>query len=282
MQLLTETQELRNLVAEQRRNNRSIGLVPTMGNLHAGHLKLVTEARAQCDFVISTVFVNPLQFGPGEDLDAYPRTLDADRDLLERQGCDVLFAPSVAEIYGSDLENQTTIHVPQVSENYCGSSRPGHFDGVATVVCKLFNLTGPDAAFFGLKDYQQFLVIRKLVADLAIPIRIEGVETVRESSGLAMSSRNGYLSSEQKHSAASIYQNLQTTATALREGERDYKQLEQSAKQNLKEAGLKPDYYAICNAETLQAVQPEDKNLVILAAAFIGPSRLIDNLRLKL
>lgn len=282
MQLVTTSNEIRKLVAEQRNGHRSVGLVPTMGNLHAGHLKLVTEARAHCDFVVSTVFVNPLQFGPTEDLDAYPRTLDADRALLEQQGCDVLFAPSVEEIFGPSLQQQTVIHVPQISENYCGASRPGHFDGVATIVCKLFNLVGPNKAFFGLKDYQQFLVIKKMVTDLAIPVEIEGIETVREDSGLAMSSRNGYLSDEQKESAASIYQCLKTTAIALRHGNRNFTNLESEATDYLRGAGLKPDYYAICEADTLRPAGPDDKSLVILAAAYIGPSRLIDNLRLDL
>ena len=282
MQLLTDSRELRKVIAGQRSNNHSIGLVPTMGNLHAGHLRLVAEALSRCDFVVSTIFVNPLQFGPNEDLDAYPRTLEADRELLEEQGCNILFAPSVAEIYDSDLGKQTTIHVPVLSDNYCGASRPGHFDGVATVVCKLFNLVTPDIAFFGLKDYQQFLVIRKMVADLAMPIQIEGVETVREKSGLAMSSRNGYLNTEQKHSAASLYQCLQTSAQALRSGDKNFDDLERSARNKLLEAGLEPDYYAICNAESLQPARPDDKSLVILAAAFIGPSRLIDNIRIQL
>lgn len=252
-----------------------------MGNLHAGHMQLIIQAKARCDFVISTIFVNPLQFGPSEDLDAYPRTLDADRRLLEEHGCDALFAPSVEEVYGSDMEQQTTIHVPVISDNYCGSSRPGHFDGVATVVCKLLNLVEPDVALFGLKDYQQFLVIKKMVADLALPVQIAGVETVREPSGLAMSSRNGYLDQNQKDSAVAIHDSLQSTAEALHSGNKDFPSLEQKAVETMRNAGLKPDYFAICHAETLQAAKADDTELVILAAAFVGPSRLIDNLRLS-
>lgn len=282
MQFIKDSQTLCALVSELHVENKLVGLVPTMGNLHAGHMQLITQAKTQCDFVFCTIFVNPLQFGPSEDLDAYPRTLDADRELLEKHGCDALFAPRVEEIYGSNMEQQTTIHVPVVSENYCGSSRPGHFDGVATVVCKLLNLVGPDIAFFGLKDYQQFLVIKKMVADLSLPIQIAGVETVRERSGLAMSSRNGYLDQSQKDSAAAIYASLQATADALHSGNKDFKSLEQKAINRLQDEGLRPDYFAICHAETLQAAKAHDTELVILAAAFVGPSRLIDNLRLNI
>jgi len=281
MQFIKDSQNLRTLVSGLRAENKVVGLAPTMGNLHAGHMRLITQARSRCDFVISTIFVNPLQFGPSEDLDAYPRTLDADRQLLEEHGCDALFAPSVEEIYGSDMEQQTIIHVPGVSENYCGSSRPGHFDGVATVVSKLLNLVGPDIAFFGLKDYQQFLVIQKMVIDLALPVQIAGVETVREPSGLAMSSRNGYLDQKQKESAVAIHDSLQSTAEALRSGNKDFPSLEQKAMAAIQDAGLRPDYFAICHAETLKPAQTDDAELVILAAAFIGPSRLIDNLRLS-
>ncbi len=282
MRLVTESKYLRALVAEQRSNGNTVGLVPTMGNLHAGHMQLVTEARQQCDFVISTIFVNPLQFGPTEDLDAYPRTLEADKNLLAENGCNVLFAPSVEEIYGTDPRQQTTIHVPGITEKYCGASRPGHFDGVATVVCKLFNLSNPDVAFFGLKDYQQFLVIKKLVRDLGLAVELKGVETVREASGLAMSSRNGYLSKQERKNAASIYHCLQNTASALASGNKAFSELEAQAITALREDGLEPDYYAICNAENLAAASSKDRNLVILAAARIGASRLIDNLRLTI
>ena len=282
MQFITDKKTLREIVAQQKDSGNSVGLVPTMGNLHAGHLRLISEARSKCDFVVSTIFVNPLQFGPKEDLDAYPRTLDADRRLLEQQGCDALFAPSTEEVYGKDINHQSIVHVPLLSENYCGASRPGHFDGVATVVCKLFNMVAPDFAFFGLKDYQQFLVIKKMAADLAIPIRIEGVETVREESGLAMSSRNGYLSAEQKLLAANLYRCLTDSAAEIRNQSRAYSDIEDTAIERLENLGLQPDYFAICNAETLQAATPDDRSLVILAAVYIGPSRLIDNLRIQL
>jgi len=282
MEFCTDKESLRTLLATQRQEGKTIGLVPTMGNLHAGHMSLVNAAKSQCDFVISTIFVNPLQFGANEDLDTYPRTLDADLELLKQHGCSAVFAPAVEEMFGNDTTQQTSIHVPVVSENFCGSSRPGHFDGVATIVCKLFNLTSPDAAFFGLKDYQQFLVIRKLVKDLAIPIEIHGIETVREASGLAMSSRNNYLNEAEKDSAASIYASLRQTAEAIRSGDKDFDRLADQAKERMRSAGLKPDYFAICRADDLRLATSADTNLVVLAAAYIGSGRLIDNLRVVL
>jgi pantoate--beta-alanine ligase len=282
MQILKEPDCLRESVAQARGAARTIALVPTMGNLHAGHMALVAAARERAEFVITSIFVNPLQFGPNEDLEAYPRTFDEDCELLRSGGCDAVFAPSVEAVYGNDTEQQSRIHVPGVSDNYCGASRPGHFDGVATIVCKLLNLCNPDLACFGLKDYQQFLVIQKMVRDLAMNVQIVGVEIVREENGLAMSSRNGYLSPEQRQQAAAIHQCLQTTASELRSGNRNFQAMEASARTLLEQAGLKADYYAICNASNLQAATPDDHKLAILAAAYLGRSRLIDNLRLTL
>ncbi len=282
MQILNDPAHLLECVELAKADGKTVALVPTMGNLHAGHMALVTAAREKADFVITSIFVNPLQFGPNEDLEAYPRTFDDDCRLLESGGCDAVFAPSVEAIYGDDRKLQSRIHVPGVSENYCGASRPGHFDGVATIVCKLLNLCSPDLACFGLKDYQQFLVIEKMVKDLAINVDIIGVEIVREENGLAMSSRNGYLSPAQRQQAAAIHQCLQTTASQLRSGNKAYQALEARARESLEAAGLQPDYYAICNACDLRAATADDQNLVILAAAFLGPSRLIDNLRLTL
>lgn len=282
MKTISETAALRAEVDKQRRSGKRIGLVPTMGNLHAGHLALVSAALAASDVVVTSIFVNPLQFGPGEDLAAYPRTLQEDQKILTRAGCQLLFAPPVSEIYSGDASDQTLVHVPGVSENYCGASRPGHFDGVATVVCKLFNIVAPDKAFFGLKDYQQFLVIRKMVADLALPVAVEGVEIVREESGLAMSSRNGYLEPEQKAHAAMIYRCLQDTAQAIKNGSRDYENLQQQAIRILEESGLRADYFAICRATDLQPASVTDSDLAILAAAYAGKSRLIDNIRFSL
>ncbi len=280
MKTFTNARALREEIKQQRAAGKRIALVPTMGNLHAGHLHLVKTALEEADFVVTTIFVNPLQFGPQEDLAAYPRTLADDQTALDKAGCHAVFHPSVEEIYGTNLDQQTTIHVPGVSENYCGASRPGHFDGVATVVCKLFNLTSPDVAFFGLKDYQQFLVIRKMVADLGIPVEVNGVEIVRATSGLALSSRNGYLNARQKLTAAAIYECLSSTAQKIREGNRDYQALEASAREFLAARGLRPDYFTVAQADSLQPAAADDTDLVILAAAFLGPTRLIDNVRL--
>ena len=282
MKTYTNARALGKEIRQQRAAGKRIALVPTMGNLHAGHLHLVETALEQADFVVTTIFVNPLQFGPQEDLATYPRTLADDQTALDSAGCHAVFHPSVEEIYGTNLEQQTTIHVPGVSENYCGATRPGHFDGVATVVCKLLNLTSPDVAYFGLKDYQQFLVIRKMVTDLGISVEVKGVEIVRANSGLALSSRNGYLNAEQKLTAAAIHECLSATALKIREGNRDYRALEASALEFLAAQGLRPDYFAVAQADSLQPAAADDTHLVILAAAFLGPTRLIDNVRLVL
>lgn len=259
----------------------TLGFVPTMGNLHAGHLSLVSRARGEHDLVVVSIFVNPLQFGANEDLDSYPRTLDADTAALIAAGCDFLFLPSAAELYGDDMQASTRVQVPELGTHYCGASRPGHFDGVTTVVTKLFNIVQPDAAYFGLKDYQQFSIIRKMVDDLALPVSVHGIETAREASGLALSSRNGYLSAEQKAVAPLLYQTIKGIGDALAAGDQDFKGLIQEGKQQLQDAGLQPDYLAIANSATLRPATQEDSHLVILAAAFLGSTRLIDNLRVS-
>lgn len=282
MQIHSDKSKLRALLKAVKLEGKTIGLVPTMGNLHGGHMQLIKEAREKTDFLVCTIFVNPLQFGANEDLDSYPRTLEADAEKLETEHCDCLFAPQENEIYGTDLDAQTIIKVPGLTENFCGQSRPGHFDGVATVVSKLFNIVQPNIAFFGLKDYQQFLVIQKFTADLGLDIELVGVETQREESGLALSSRNNYLSDEQKQSAASIYQCLTHCREQIKQGNRDFPGLEKAAQLTLQQQGLKPDYFSICNAKNLHSASTKDKDLVILAAAYIGQSRLIDNIRLQL
>lgn len=279
MQTQKKIKDLRQILRTARSQGKSIALVPTMGNLHEGHLQLIRQARDRYDFIVCSIFVNPLQFGENEDLAAYPRTLEADRESLRSENCDCLFLPSVEEIYGDGLEQQTSIQVPGLTENFCGSSRPGHFDGVATVVTKLFNIVQPDAAFFGLKDYQQFLVIRKLIHDLALEIAIHGIETHREESGLAMSSRNNYLSQEQRQQAASLYRCLQSCAEQIQQGNTEFKKLEKAAKKELKQASLEPDYFQICDADTLQLPSRDTQHIAILGAVFVGESRLIDNIR---
>jgi pantoate--beta-alanine ligase len=250
-----------------------------MGNLHAGHISLVEEAKKQCDYVVASIFVNPMQFGRGEDLDAYPRTLQQDIAKLETAGCDALFAPSAAEMYPHGLESQTVVSVPQLSERHCGAARPGHFDGVATVVSKLFNIVRPDKAIFGLKDFQQYLIIRKMVKDLCFPITIIGMETLRENSGLAMSSRNSYLNSEQKKIAACLHRHLLQAQTDIAAGANNFVALEAKARKDLKQVGIQVEYFSICNAKNLEPATGTDNQLIILAAAFVGNTRLIDNIR---
>jgi pantoate--beta-alanine ligase len=257
-----------------------IAFVPTMGNLHAGHLALIGEARAHATHVVASIFVNPMQFGPAEDFAAYPRTFEDDSAALEAAGCDLLFAPAVDALYARGLEAQTRVEVPGLSDILCGASRPGHFVGVATVVCKLFNMVQPDVALFGEKDYQQLLVIRRMVEDLAIPIEIRGVRTVREPDGLAMSSRNGYLTAAERQCAPALHAALVDAGAALHAGA-TVEAVEEAAAVALRAAGLTPDYVQVCRAEDLAPPGPLDHELVVLAAAFLGRARLIDNLRVR-
>ncbi|MBD8595674.1 MULTISPECIES: pantoate--beta-alanine ligase [unclassified Pseudomonas] len=282
MNTVKTVRELRAAVARARGEGKRIGLVPTMGNLHSGHAALVAKATQRVDFVVASIFVNPLQFGAGEDLDKYPRTLAADQERLVQAGCSLLFAPSAAEMYPDGMAGQTRVSVPQLSEGLCGSSRPGHFEGVATVVSKLFNMVQPDLAVFGQKDYQQLAVIRALVRDLNMPIQIIGEPTVRAEDGLALSSRNGYLSQEQRAQAPLLYQVLSQVAAQISQGRRDYPLLLDHAKQVIAQAGFAPEYLEIRHAVTLRPATAEDRDLVILLAANLGTTRLIDNLHLDL
>ncbi|MBK7984699.1 MAG: pantoate--beta-alanine ligase [Candidatus Competibacteraceae bacterium] len=270
--------ELRDHVTTWRRAGERVAFVPTMGNLHRGHIHLVERARQQAPRTVASIFVNPTQFGPNEDFTGYPRTLLEDSRQLEAVGLDLLFAPAVAEIYPRPLEDMTSITVPELSDILCGASRPTHFRGVATVVGKLFNMVQPDIALFGEKDWQQLRVIRRLVDDLNFPIEIVGVPTVREADGLAMSSRNGYLTPEERAIAPTLYATLTASAERLRAGERDYQRLSDEAKARLAAAGFRPDYFEIRRASDLQSPASGDENLRILAAAWLGRARLIDNL----
>lgn len=280
MRTLRDITELRALLREHRLKGQRIALVPTMGNLHAGHLALVAKARQQADVVVSSLFVNPMQFGPGEDLDAYPRTFEADQAKLTEAGCHVLFAPTVSALYPNGLTAQTRVHVPEVGEGLCGGSRPGHFDGVSTVVSMLFNLVQPDVACFGEKDYQQLAVIRKLVADLHMPIEIIGVPIVRADDGLALSSRNGYLNEQERATAPALYRTLCELRDALAQGE-SVEQVLQRGKNALYDAGFTPDYLELRD-ESLGTVTATTRHAVLLAAAKLGPARLIDNLSVQL
>lgn len=254
-----------------------IALVPTMGNLHAGHLALIEAAKGRADRVVVSIFVNPAQFAENEDFAGYPRTPETDLALL-RHDVDLAFIPPVAEIYHPG-QPAAEVRLPALDSIHCGQYRPGHFKGVATVVLKLFNIIRPDIAVFGEKDYQQLLVIRGLVQSLHLPIEIMGQPTVRERDGLALSSRNHYLSGPERAIAPGLYQCLRQTAAAIRQGARDYERLEQAALARLKDAGFRPDYYTICAAGTLK--KPADKRLVILTAARLGRARLIDNILLQ-
>ncbi len=282
MQTIHHVNELRTLLTRVRQTGKRIAVVPTMGNLHRGHIRLVETAAAHADFVVSTIFVNPMQFGRHEDLDKYPRTPDADVRKLTDAGCHCLFAPPVSEIYPEGLGQHTVVSVPGLSERHCGASRPGHFDGVATVVSKLFNIVGPDIAVFGKKDYQQFQVIRKMTSDLCFGIDIMGVETERDSQGLALSSRNGYLSESEKLTALCLSRTLNEAAQRITDGERNYRVLEQQALQSFTAHGVTPDYFNICQADSLAPATGADLRLVILAAGFVGATRLIDNIEITL
>ena len=280
MQTIHTISELNAFVKSHRMKGRTIGFVPTMGNLHEGHLSLITETKVHADIIICSIFVNPMQFGANEDLDSYPRTLDADASALVSHGCNLLFAPNANEVYPNGLDGQTRVDVPKLGDYHCGASRPGHFVGVATVVAKLFNMVQADIAVFGEKDFQQLAIIRKMASDLCFPIEIIGIPTSREKSGLARSSRNGFLSSSEKNTAAIIYQTLLATRAALEAGERDFKLLTKKANEALEEAGFKPDYFNIANPKTLAPSDANDKSFVILVAAYLGNTRLIDNITL--
>lgn len=278
MNTLHTIAQLRAAVGRAREEGKRVGLVPTMGNLHAGHIALVEKALQRTDYVVVTIFVNPLQFGPNEDLDSYPRTLADDQRKLLDAGAHLVFAPSVNEMYPEGMNGHTIVSVPVVSEGLCGASRPGHFDGVSTVVSKLFNIVQPDLAIFGQKDYQQLAVIRKMAHDLCLPVQIMGEPTVRAEDGLALSSRNGYLSEDERRMAPTLYRTLQWIAGQVRSGRRDFPKLIDEARIALVDAGLRPDYLDLRDAGSLQPVCAETVHMVVLAAAFLGKTRLIDNL----
>jgi len=281
MQTLSSIRLLRELLGSFRKTNKKIALVPTMGNLHAGHIALVTEAQTKADMVVTSIFVNPLQFGPNEDFERYPRTLAADQAKLFDAGNHVLFTPSAAEMYPAGMP-QTLVHVPGCTECLCGQKRPGHFDGVSTVVTKLFNIIQPDIALFGNKDYQQLTTIRKMVNELFFPIEIIGLDTIREPDGLAMSSRNGYLNSQERQQASKLYETLVSIKNALESGEKNHSRLIQQGIYFLEKAGFLPDYLEIRDALSLGPVDSNSQKLVILGAAFMGKTRLIDNLTVVL
>ncbi len=278
MNTVKNLQQLRAAISRARSEGKRIAFVPTMGNLHAGHIALIQHATERADFVVASIFVNPLQFGANEDLDSYPRTLAADQSKLLEAGCNLLFTPDAQEMYPQGMAQQTIVSVPGVSAGLCGGSRPGHFDGVATIVCKLFNMVQPDIALFGEKDFQQLAVIRKMVADLNIPVHIFGVPIVRDHDGLALSSRNGYLSAQQRAVAPALQQGLQVLKAQIKNGRRDYAALFEQFKTDLQAAGFRLDYVELRDALSLQPAAMDSTQLVLLAAAYLGSTRLIDNL----
>jgi pantoate--beta-alanine ligase len=268
---------LRSTVSSWRQGEQGVAFVPTMGNLHAGHLALVDLARQHADRVVVSIYVNPLQFGAGEDFEAYPRTLDADRTKLISAAVDLLILPREDEIYPSGPANHTTVEVPALSNDLCGRFRPGHFRGVATVVCKLCNWVQPDVLILGEKDYQQLVIVRRMVADLAMPMTVLGGATVREPSGLAMSSRNAYLTPEERDRAALFHQELRQAAVSITAGHRSRQEAETDCSASLKDAGFRVDYVSVRRISDLAAPSDSDQSLIILAAAWLGRTRLIDN-----
>jgi pantoate--beta-alanine ligase len=282
MVVVESAADLRILIAEWRRAGKRIAFVPTLGNLHAGHLRLVQVAREYADAVVVSIYVNPLQFGPSEDLAAYPRTPGEDRAALEGARTDLLFMPGDGEMYPGGPEAMTRVEVPGLSDILCGASRPGHFRGVATVVNRLFNLVGPDVAVFGKKDYQQLLVIRRMVSDLGMPVEVVGVDTVREPDGLALSSRNGYLSGTERRVAPRLYAALQLMRERMLEAGETGAALVPQAVAGLARDGFKVDYLSIRRQADLAEPMPGERRLVILAAAWLGRTRLIDNIEVEL
>ncbi|EOZ7431250.1 pantoate--beta-alanine ligase [Escherichia coli] len=268
---------LRQQIRRLRMEGKRVALVPTMGNLHDGHMKLVDEAKARADVVVVSIFVNPMQFDRPEDLARYPRTLQEDCEKLNKRKVDLVFAPSVKEIYPNGTETHTYVDVPGLSTMLEGASRPGHFRGVSTIVNKLFNLVQPDIACFGEKDFQQLALIRKMVADMGFDIEIVGVPIMRAKDGLALSSRNGYLTAEQRKIAPGLYKVLSSIADKLQAGERDLDEIIAIAGQELNEKGFRADDIQIRDADTLLEVSETSKRAVILVAAWLGDARLIDN-----
>ena len=269
--------EVRAFLAVPRRAGERIALVPTMGDLHGGHLALVRRSREVAPFTVVSIFVNPFQFAEGEDFDSYPRSTETDIERLEDLDVDLVFLPPISEIYPAGPENSTRVEVPGLGSILCGAMRPTFFRGVATVVTMLLNAVQPHVALFGEKDYQQLLVVRRLVDHLKLPVAVESVPTVREADGLAMSSRNRYLAPADRRRAPILYRSLREASERIRSGERDYHALGLHYMRALERAGFRPDYFSVRRAGDLESPAPEDRELVVLAAAWLGPARLIDN-----
>jgi pantoate--beta-alanine ligase len=279
METVTTIAAVRDRVRRWRSEGRRIAFVPTMGNLHPGHVSLIEAARRYGDRFVSSIFVNPMQFGPNEDFAHYPRTPMQDERMLAEAGCNLMFMPDVSEIYPNGSERATRVEVPGLARILCGEFRPGHFDGVSTVVAKLFHIVEPDVAVFGEKDFQQLTIIRRMVADLCMPVEIVGAPTMRDADGLAMSSRNQYLTPPERQTAPRIYQTLLAAANRLRSGDTDFASIERFGIRTLEGAGLRPDYFAVRQAQDLGAPRHDTSHLVVLTAARLGKARLIDNIQ---
>ncbi|MDO7634841.1 MAG: pantoate--beta-alanine ligase [Porticoccaceae bacterium] len=282
MRIFHTVSGLRDALTVHRRGGLRIGFVPTMGNLHDGHIALVKQARETCDIVVCSIFVNALQFGLNEDWDKYPRTYETDCGKLRDAGCDYLFHPEDREMYPNGLDTQSRVICPTMTDVLCGASRPGHFEGVTTVVTKLFNIVQPDEAIFGIKDYQQLAVIRRMVEDLCMPVEITAAEIHREPDGLAMSSRNSYITAEERPKVVVLKQSLEWVAEQIKAGQRNFSDLEKAGKRRIAEVGFKTDYLTVSNSKTLNPAAEDDKEITILGAMYTGGARLIDNLSIKL
>ena len=282
METVSSLAGLRAVISRWKQAGHSIALVPTMGNLHDGHISLLRHARECAARTVVSIFVNPIQFGQGEDYERYPSTLAEDKNKLEKYGLDLLFTPDLNQLYPGGTDSDTRINVPELSNILCGEFRPGHFSGVATVVTKLLGNVQPDVALFGEKDYQQLLVIERMVRDLCLPVEIVGLPIVRETDGLAMSSRNAYLAPDERRRAPEIYRTLTAAADSLRKGRSDLEAIELEAVHKLEQSGFRPEYVSIRRSEDLLKPGAEDTRLSILAAAWLGPARLIDNIKVRI
>ncbi|MEH6466694.1 MAG: pantoate--beta-alanine ligase [Porticoccus sp.] len=280
MQIFHTIQGIRESLATARQQGRRIGFVPTLGNLHEAHIELIKRAQQTNDVVVCSIFVNRLQFGLNEDWDKYPRTFEADCAKLREVGCDYLFHPDDSEMYPNGLDTQTRVICSTMTDMLCGASRPGHFEGVTTIVTKLFNIVQPDEAVFGIKDYQQLAVIRRMSEDLCVPVDIIAAPIHRESDGLAMSSRNGYLTVEERPKANQLNKSLNWVVEQIKLGDRDFVALEKEANRQIEAVGFKPDYITVCNSKTLEMAAVDDEYITVLGAMYATAARLIDNISL--
>ena len=282
MQVFHSINGLRDILRKHRNNNQTIGFVPTMGNLHDGHLALIKQAKETNDIVVCSIFVNALQFGLNEDWDKYPRTYESDCTKLDQVGCDYLFYPEDGEMYPNGLDTQSRVICPTMTDVLCGVSRPGHFEGVTTVVSKLFNIVQPDEAIFGIKDYQQLAVIKRMTEDLCLPVKIISAPIHREPDGLAMSSRNSYINKQERPKVKILKQVLELIAKQIKAGNLDFTTLELEAKKRIESEGFKTDYVTVSNSKTLQPAAVDDRQITILGAMYTASARLIDNISISL